>query len=217
MKPGSRIRERRLLLGLSVSDVADALGKNRATVYRYESGYIEDLPTTVLEPLARVLQTTPAYLAGWTDEPAPPVHPDLLPIAHRRRIPLLGEIACGEPIYSPSEAELVDVDEGLTCDSAMICRGDSMIGARIYDGDLVYVRRQDDVDDGQIAAVAIDGELTLKRVFKLRDLDDEGNVVYRVELRAENPRYAPIRIGGPDETRQVNIVGRAVAFRSALP
>lgn len=111
----------------------------------------------------------------------------------------------------------MDVDEGLACDSAMICRGDSMIGARIYDGDLVYVRRQDDVDDGQIAAVAIDGELTLKRVFKLRDLDDEGNVVYRVELRAENPRYAPIRIGGPDETRQVNIVGRAVAFRSVLP
>ena len=217
MKPGSRIRERRLLLGLSVADVAAALGENRATVYRYESGYIEDLPTTVLEPLARVLQTTPAYLAGWTDEPAPLAHPDLLPIARRRRIPLLGEIACGEPIYSPAEAELVDVDEGLACDSAMICRGDSMIGARIYDGDLVYVRRQDDVDDGQIAAVAIDGELTLKRVFKLRDLDDEGNVVYRVELRAENPRYAPIRIGGPDETRQVNIVGRAVAFRSVLP
>lgn len=92
MKPGSRIRERRLLLGLSVADVAAALGKNRATVYRYESGYIEDLPTTVLEPLARVLQTTPAYLAGWTDEPAPLAHPDLLPIARRRRIPLLGEI-----------------------------------------------------------------------------------------------------------------------------
>ena len=79
-----------------------------------------------------------------------------------------------------------------------------------------YLRRQEDVEDGQIAAVSIDGELTLKRVFKVRDLDDEGRVIYRTELRAENPRYAPIRLGGPGETRRADILGLAVAFRSRL-
>ena len=69
---------------------------------------------------------------------------------------------------------MLDVREDLSCDCAMVCRGDSMTGARIYDGDIVYLRRQDDVEDGQIAAVSIDGELTLKRVFKVRDLDEEG-------------------------------------------
>lgn len=67
MKIGERIKERRLYLGLSADDVARQLNKNRATIYRYESSYIEKLPTTVLEPLAKVLQTTPAYLMGWTD------------------------------------------------------------------------------------------------------------------------------------------------------
>ena len=69
MTIGERIRQRRLDLGLSADDVAAALGKNRATVYRYESNDIEKLPTTVLEPLAEVLKTTPAYLMGWdTDQ-----------------------------------------------------------------------------------------------------------------------------------------------------
>ena len=67
MKIGERIKERRLYLGLSADDVARQLNKNSATIYRYESSYIEKLPTTVLEPLAKVLQTTPAYLMGWTD------------------------------------------------------------------------------------------------------------------------------------------------------
>lgn len=65
MTIGERIKSRRIELGLSVDDVASKLNKNRATVYRYESSYIEKLPTTVLEPLANVLHTTPAYLMGW--------------------------------------------------------------------------------------------------------------------------------------------------------
>ncbi len=69
MNIGERIKSRRLELGLSVDDVAEALNKNRATVYRYESNAIENLPITTLEPLARVLKTTPPYLMGWTDDP----------------------------------------------------------------------------------------------------------------------------------------------------
>lgn len=65
MTIGQRIKNRRLYLGLSVDEVALKLGKNRATIYRYEKDDIKDLPITVLEPLANVLETTPADLMGW--------------------------------------------------------------------------------------------------------------------------------------------------------
>lgn len=67
MNIGERIKQRRIELGLSVDEVASRLGKNRATVYRYENSDIENLPTTVLEPLAKILETTPAYLMGWSE------------------------------------------------------------------------------------------------------------------------------------------------------
>lgn len=67
MTIGQRIKQRRQDLNLSVDEVASKLKKNRATIYRYESDDIKDLPTTVLEPLAKVLETTPAYLMGWED------------------------------------------------------------------------------------------------------------------------------------------------------
>lgn len=68
MKVGDRIRAKRQDMGMSVDELAARLGKNRATVYRYEKGDIENMPVNVLEPLAEVLQTTPAYLMGWTPD-----------------------------------------------------------------------------------------------------------------------------------------------------
>lgn len=73
MTVGERIKQRRKELGLTVDEVAERLGKNRATVYRYESNEIENLPTPILEPLARVLNTTPEYLMGWKDEESTPI------------------------------------------------------------------------------------------------------------------------------------------------
>ena len=72
----------------------------------------------------------------------------------------------------------------------------------------MFIRRQDDVDDGAIAAVMIDDEATLKRVYRLAD--------GRIELRAANARYAPIILGGENETRSIRILGRAVAFQGSL-
>jgi len=68
MTIGERIKNRRVELGLSVDTIAAKLSKNRATIYRYESDDIENLPTTVLEPLAEILQTTPAHLMGWDED-----------------------------------------------------------------------------------------------------------------------------------------------------
>ena len=72
-----------------------------------------------------------------------------------------------------------------------------MIGAEISDGDLVFIKKQSDVDDGEIAAVLIDDEATLKRVYKIAD---------KVQLRADNPHYPPIDLDG---TQSVIILGRA--------
>lgn len=68
MNTGDRIKQRRLELGLTADDLADRINKSRATIYRYENGDIENIPTTILEPLAKALDTTPADLMGWTDE-----------------------------------------------------------------------------------------------------------------------------------------------------
>lgn len=69
MNIGKRIRDRRKELGLSADDLAEAIGKDRTTIYRYERGAIEKLPTNILVPIAEALHTTPAYLMGWDDDP----------------------------------------------------------------------------------------------------------------------------------------------------
>ena len=92
-------------------------------------------------------------------------------------------------------------------DFALVCKGDSMIGARIMDGDLVCIRQQDDVNDGQIAAVLIDTEATLKRAYH----NPDGTIT----LVAENPKYPP-RIVGRDSTEYVRIIGLATYFISAV-
>lgn len=130
-----------------------------------------------------------------------------LPITHR--VPLLGTIACGDPITAEENIEgYVDAPVEKKCHFALRCKGDSMINARIMDGDIVFIRQQDTVNDGEIAAVLIDDEATLKRVHFL----PQGMLM----LQAENPKYPPIYIGGDDETRNVRILGKAVAFQSDI-
>lgn len=207
MTIGERIKKRRNELRLSADEVAKALGKNRATIYRYESNDIEKLPTEVLEPLARVLQTTPAALMGWSDDPEPSkIYDNIFPIK-TQRIPLLGKIACGEPIFADQERDqYIFADEDIKADFALQAKGDSMINARIYDGDIVFIRSQPIVNDGEIAAVLIDDEATLKRVY----IEDD-----RITLVAENPKYKPIIIAENDH-QNVKILGKAIAFQSYL-
>ena len=114
--------------------------------------------------------------------------------------------ALGVPVSASDFSSYTVAGAQIDCDFALRCEGDSMIDARIYDGDVVFIRQQDYVDDGTIAAVLIDDEATLKRVYHLSD--------GRVELRAANARYAPIILGGENETRSLRILGKAVSFQS---
>lgn len=211
MTIGQRIKARREELGISVDELAQRLGKHRATIYRYESNEIGTLPTSVLEPLCVVLETTPAYLMGWEDDKADTedtsLPPGLLPLPKMKKIPRLGRIACGQPIMTEENFDgYDDIPESIHADFSLICSGDSMINARIHDGDIVYIRLQEQVENGEIAAVYIDGETTLKRVYL-----SPGQLV----LQAENPQYAPMVYTG-QELENIRIIGKAVGFTSIL-
>ena len=206
MSIGDRIKQRRQEIGLTVDQVAEKIGKNRATVYRYESSEIEKFPIDVLSPLADALRTTPAYLMGWEDGSGA-MTSNIIPMPETRKIPLVGAIACGEPILAQENIEdYVSIPKNLAGDFALTCRGDSMINARIFDGDIVYIRQQDTVENGEIAAVLIDSEATLKRV---RLFDDH------ISLEPENPMYKPLVYWG-EEMNTVRILGKAVAFTSTV-
>lgn len=129
----------------------------------------------------------------------------LLPVA-THRVPLLGTVHCGEPSFAEQEFEsYVEAGAEIHADFALRAKGDSMTGARIQDGDIVFIRRQDTVNNGEIAAVLIDDEAALKRIRYL-----PGGMTM---LQAENPAYEPIFIGGEGETRVVRILGKAIAFQ----
>jgi repressor LexA len=197
MTVGKRIKLRRESLGLSVDDVAKKLGKNRATVYRYESDEIENLPTTILEPLAKILRVSPAYLMGWEN---------IIPY-RTKKVPMLGRIAAGKPIMATEGCEYyVEINESLHVDFCLQIQGDSMIDARILDGDLVFVRQQPVVENGEIAVVSIDNEVTLKRFYK-----NDGGVI----LKPENSKYQP-KYYTEKDFKDIRILGKAIFFQSKL-
>ena len=132
---------------------------------------------------------------------------NIIPMPQTRPVPLLGTIACGEPILAEENIEAyVSVNKDIPADFALKCKGDSMINARIFDGDIVYIRRQANVDDGEIAAVLIDTEATLKRVRRY-----PGKLV----LSPCNPMYDDL-IYTAEQLDSVRILGKAVAFTSTL-
>lgn len=132
---------------------------------------------------------------------------NIIPMPEMNKIPLVGTIACGTPILAEENIEdLISMPKHIHADFALQCKGDSMINARIFDGDIVYIRQQPDVDNGQIAAVLIDNEATLKRVYKYPN---------KLVLQPENPAYEPLVYVGY-ELEQIRILGKAVAFTSTL-
>ncbi len=137
-----------------------------------------------IDELFRLIDDAPVSLADpGADEKLPKIR-NLKPIGdlRRQRIPLIGKVAAGEPIYSPEDYDAY-VDSPVKCDAAVGVQGDSM-SPKFEDGDTVYVRCQSDVGDGQIAVVFLDDEAVIKRVYH----EKEG-----LTLLSDNPAYAPIR------------------------
>ncbi len=203
------LKKRRSELGYTLLEIADKMGVSEATVQRWESGNIKSLRQGRISQLADILRVSPAALMGWEDNSSDSNIPEgFMPLPKTNKIPRLGVISCGDPINSEENFDgYDDVPEHIVCDFTLKCEGDSMTGARINDGDTVYIRQQSTVENGQIAAVLVDGtEKLLKRVY----INDDSII-----LQAENPSYPP-RVFSKEDMNRVSIIGRAVGFTSVL-
>jgi repressor LexA len=187
---------------MSAEQLAEKVNLSPATIYRYEKGDIEKVPADILKKVARALNSSPAYLMGWESENKPPIPAGFQPLPKRDRVPRVGQIACGEPITAEENIDAYDeVPSAWHADFTLLCQGDSM-EPKIKDSDIVAIHSQPMVENGQIAAVLIDGEATLKRVFIFGD---------HIELRAENPAFPTIiRIG--EAMNDITIEGKAVGL-----
>lgn len=197
---------------LSQEKLADELKVSRSLIGMWESGQRKPSYET-LELLADYFNIRLDDLSGRN------INKDMnfsnisniIPLPKTRKVPRLGKIACGEPILAEENYEdYDDVPEDIRCDFTLLCEGDSMINARIQDGDVVYFREQSQVENGEIAACLVDGEFetkaTLKRFYKYDD---------KIVLQAENPKYQPF-VYVNEEMNKVRIIGKAVGFTSRL-
>lgn len=197
---------------MTLEELAQKVGVSASTILRYETGNIKNLRRDKIKKLADALNTTPAYLMGWEDEQRKPQddifnkYDNIYPI-ELKKFPLLGEIACGQPVFCDEDREsYVVAGANIPADFCLKAKGDSMVNARILDGDIVFIRKQSMVDNGEIAAVAIDNEATLKRVTYYKDK----NILI---LKPENPKYNDLVYTG-NELDKINILGLAIAFQS---
>lgn len=223
-KFSDRFKQLRTERRLSQQNLADQLGFSKSSVNMYERGEREP-GLESMETIADYFNVDLDYLMGRSDIPnrndwlksinksvvVEPSQPqmkfdNIIPISIKR-FPLLGDIACGKPIMANEEKELyVEAGAEIEADFCLRAKGDSMIRARIYDGDIVFIRKQSMVDNGEIAAVVIDDEATLKRV----NYYPEKNLLI---LKAENPDYEDLVYTG-EQLDHIIILGKAVAFQS---
>ena len=206
MTTGERLRVLRKQLGIGADDVAKALNVSRATIFRYEKGDIEKVPGSKLEPLAKILHTTPAYLMGWEEDQSaqPSLPPDAIPYAPTQRIPILGRISAGLPLYAEEQIEgytYTDLNHGGEY-FALRVHGDSMNAIRIYDGDLLIIRKQDVVEDGEIAVVMVNDDEATVKCWHRRE-----NIVM-LEPKSTNPTHQ-MQIYDAKET-PIRVIGKVV-------
>lgn len=186
---GSRIKQYRLAANMSLEEIGNRIGVGKSTVRKYEVGSIR-VSHERLEQISNALGIDVALLYG--DE----VQGDIADV------PLYGNISCGggSVIYeSPTEYVTTPkdwVDKGIYF--YLTAEGDSMTGAQINEGDLLLIQKQDEVENGEIAAVVIEDECVLKRVYK------DGR---SFTLISENPNYAPINFN-PKEDLHIRVIGK---------
>ena len=201
-----KIKDLRISQGLTLEQVANEVGVGKSTVRKWETGMIANMRRDKIASLAKALHTTPAYLMGWEEsQPREDANSPLLPLPPMKRWKVIGGTACGSPIHSEIEEETVLAPEDIDADRVFRCIGDSMVGAHIFDGDIVFVKTGEYVEDGRIGVVRVDDEYTLKRIYRGPDY---------LELRSENPAYPPIIIRGEQENAE--IIGKAVQFLSRV-
>ena len=211
-----RLKSLRREKGWSQQRLADELDLSKSSVNMYERGEREPGFET-MEAIADLFNVDMNYLYGRTDikiaDPIvlapkkPTILPGFEPMPKMKKIPLIGSIACGEPITAEQNIEkMVDVPENIRCDFSLTCHGDSM-SPTICDGDIVCIRCQPEVEQGEIAAVRIGGEATLKHFHRQGDA---------VMLLADNAAVCPPMIFTGPQLEELHIEGRAVGLCRGL-
>lgn len=208
MDMGQKIYNLRIQKGLTLEELGNMVGVGKSTVRKWENGIIANMKRDKILKISEALDTTPAYLMGWEEEEKVISLNNVYQI-ELKRFPLLGEIACGVPIYANEDREsYVMAGTNIQADFCLKAKGNSMINARIHDGDIVFIRKQDIVENGDIAAVVVnnDNEATLKRFYYYREK-------CMVILKAENPAVEDM-IFTNEELDNFYVLGKAVAFQS---
>ena len=214
---GTNLKKLREDAHLSQEQLAEIIGVSKSTIGMYEQGKRMPNTNTLLKDIASYFGVSIDYLVGFnsnenvtdTESAEDFSHFGLRPI-YRKRIPMLGKIACGEPIMCEEEHEtFIDAGADINADFCVTATGDSMINARILDGDIVFIRKQEMVENGEIAAVIVnDSEVTLKRFFYYPELN-------QVVLQPENPNFRPM-VYMNEDLAHIRVIGKAVAFTSSV-
>lgn len=214
-----RMKEALRLKGLKQSDISRMTGLDKSLISNYLAGKYKAKQDN-LYSIAKALNVSEAWLMGY-DVPMERESsfdrekeidlsrfPNIMPIK-TKKFPLVGEIACGEPIFANEEYEtFIEASADIRADFCLRAKGDSMIGARIHDGDIVFIQKASLVENGQIAAVVIDDVATLKRWYYYREKN-------KLILNPENPAFEPL-VFINEELDHVHCLGRAVYLMSRL-
>ena len=201
-----RLNEALSIRNVTAAELSRITGISEGSISQYRRGTFEAAQRN-LDLIATALNISIPWLMGIVDDFGTRYDYGFEPIPRTRQIPVVGSIACGDPTLAVQTSdEATAAPDFVRCDFALRCKGDSMINARIFDGDMVYIRKQETVDDGDIAAVLIEDEATLKRVRLFPD---------HIILEPANPMYKPL-VFWDAEMQNVKIMGKAVAFTSNI-
>lgn len=197
-----RLEEALAESGMSATELAQSIGLSKQAISAYTTG-VRKPKQPVIEAICKVLNISPAWVLGYDVDKHLPKN--IAPIRKTKRAPLIGQIACGVPILAEQNIEdYIPYPDFIDVDFCLTCKGDSMINAGIYDGDIVFIKSQPDVEDGEIAAVQIsefdECDATLKRVYHGHN---------KITLVAENPEYNNMVYVNNDDSVKVKIIGKA--------
>lgn len=204
MAIGDNIKALRTQHGMTQLELGRIAGVSDKAVSSWESGL--SIPRMgAIEKIASYFHVPKSIIIDGTNSADTTIPPGFLPLPETESLPLVGRIACGTPILAEENVEgYVDVPKSARATFVLLCQGDSM-APRIQDGDFVYVRKQPTVENGELAAVRIGTEATLKRVYYSPDRPDQ------LFLQAENPSYPPMIYSGQD-LEDIAIEGKIVGI-----
>lgn len=205
---GNYIKSLRQSKGMTQEELGNIIGVKKAAVQKWESGLVQNLKRETIKKLADFFEVNPSTFIDVADSSDISNIAGIFPVK-KIRIPMLGEIACGVPIFADQQHEqYVDVNEDYNADFCLKAKGDSMINANISSGDVVLISKMPMVNNGEIAAVIVDDEATLKRVYYYREKN-------KLILQAENPAVEPL-VYVDEELDTIRILGKAVAVIKTL-